>query len=221
MKSHGPLQIETFTDPSFAVNTFLLTIDGQPEAWIIDPGLPPIAEQLAAAITERDLTPTGILLTHCHADHLAGVTPLCERFPDLKLLAPRDEAHMLQDPEANLSAALGFEIVTPDAHQLIAPGDAIALGTHTLNVLDVAGHSPGGLAFYLPDLGIVFAGDALFARGIGRYDFPGSSGTRLIGNIRAHLLSLPDETIVYAGHGPATTIADERAHNPYLRGGLI
>ena len=81
----------------------------------------------------------------------------------------------------------------------------------------MAGHSPGGLAYYCASAGVVFTGDALFAGGIGRYDFPGSSGKRLLANIRRHLLTLPDETVVYSGHGPATTIADERDTNPYLQ----
>ncbi|HQL53327.1 MAG TPA: MBL fold metallo-hydrolase, partial [Phycisphaerae bacterium] len=90
------------------------------------------------------------------------------------------------------------------------------LGALTWQVLDVAGHSPGGLAFYCAAAGVVVTGDALFAGSIGRYDFPGSSGARLLANIRQHLLTLPPETVVYAGHGPATTIGDELETNPFL-----
>ena len=115
-----------------------------------------------------------------------------------------------------MSAALGFGIVTSPAERLLAPSDTLELGTSHWTALDVAGHSPAGLAYYSEQVGVVFTGDALFAGSIGRYDFPGSSGPRLLANIRQNLLTLPDATVVYSGHGPATTIAQERASNPFL-----
>lgn len=216
MHKHGPLQLEVFVEPMFQENALLLwTADG-PAAWLIDPGLPPQAEQMRAALQARQLTAEAILLTHCHADHIAGASELCASLDGVQLHAPRDEAHMLADPEANLSAPFGFNVTTPPAHRLLAPGDTLMLGTLAWQVRDVAGHSPGGLAFYCAEAGVVITGDALFAGSIGRYDFPGSSGARLLANIRQHLLTLPPETVVYAGHGPATTIGDELESNPFL-----
>jgi len=216
MHKHGPLQLEVFVEPMFQENALLLwTADG-PAAWLIDPGLPPHAEQMRAALRARQLTAAAILLTHCHADHIAGAGELCASLDGVQLYAPRDEEHMLSDPEANLSAPFGFNVTTPPAHRLLAPGETLTLGALTWQVLDVAGHSPGGLAFYCAAAGVVITGDALFAGSIGRYDFPGSSGARLLANIRQHLLTLPPETVVYAGHGPATTIGDELETNPFL-----
>lgn len=217
MITHGPLRIDVFVEPMFQESAYLLRTTDGPEAWIIDPGLPPQEKSIHAAIQRHGLRPQAIVLTHCHADHIAGAGGLCEAFPELKIWVPRAEQHMLTDPVANLSAPFGFEVVTPPAERLLAPGDELTLGSLTWYALDVAGHSPGGLAFYCPEVAVVFTGDTLFAGGIGRYDFPGSSGPRLLANIRRHLLSLPPETVVYSGHGSATTIGEERDTNPFLQ----
>ena len=221
MNTHGPLNIDIFVEPMFQENCLLLWTDGGPAAWIIDPGLPPQHSQILAAIEERGLTAEAILITHVHADHIAGVNPLCEQLPDVQLLAPRGEEGMLSDPVANLSRPFGFDVITPPASRLLEPGDELTLGTLAWQVLDVAGHSPAGLALYCQQAGVVIVGDALFAGGIGRTDFPGSSGPLLLENIRQNLLSLPDETVVYSGHGPTTTIIAERVSNPFLQGGFM
>ncbi|MFH1748179.1 MAG: MBL fold metallo-hydrolase [Planctomycetota bacterium] len=219
MKTHGPLNIEVFIEPSFQENGLLLwPVDGR-DCWIIDPGFSPQPDQLAAAVAERELTPQAVLLTHCHVDHLAGVPVICEKLPAAKLWVPRDEEHMPTDATENLSASLGMPISTPAVDRLIAPGDTLELGDLKWQVLDVGGHSPGGLAFYCQQAGVVIVGDALFAGSIGRYDFPGSSGERLLKNINENLLTLPEETVVYSGHGPDTTIGHERDTNPFLRPG--
>lgn len=220
MKTHGPLQLDVFIEPMFQENAYLLwTADG-PDAWIIDPGFPPQVAALTDAIRQHNLAPAAMVITHGHLDHIAGAAGLRDEFPDLRLLVPRDELHMLTDPAANLSAQLGLSVVAPEADQPLAPGDTLTLGPLTWRVLDVSGHSPGGLAYYCEQVGIVFSGDTLLAGGIGRTDFPGSSTNRLVSNIREQLLTLPDGTVVYSGHGPATTIARERDTNPFLREGL-
>lgn len=221
MKTHGNLSIATTVEPSFQENAFLLWTGNSPDAWVIDPGLPPQADQLAQLIRERELTLRAILLTHCHGDHLAGVSGMLDEFPDAQLWSPRDESHMLGDPNANLSAGFGIGVTAPDAHRLLDAGDQLTLGEIGWKVLDVGGHSPGGLAYYAAEAGVVIVGDALFAGSIGRYDFPGSDGRRLLDNIRRNLLTLPSSTIVYAGHGPATTIGTERQTNPCLQEGFF
>jgi len=221
MKTHGPLNIDGFVEPQFQENGYLLWPTDNPHAWIVDPGLPPQTTQIADAIQKHGLTASAILITHCHGDHIAGATELCETFPDLELYAPHAEEHMLTDTIANLSAPFGFHVVTPPAEKLLAPGDEMTLGSLTFRILDVSGHSPGGLAYYCPDAGIVLTGDALFAGSIGRTDFPGGSARQLLDNIRRNLLTLPEETLVYSGHGPPTTIAIERDSNPYLREGFL
>jgi glyoxylase-like metal-dependent hydrolase (beta-lactamase superfamily II) len=136
----------------------------------------------------------------------------------LPFASPRDEQHMLTDPHANLSSLFGLNLVLPPADRLVSPDETLELGRLTFQALRVAGHSPGGLAYFCAAAGVVFTGDALFAGDIGRTDFPGSSGKTLLDNIRKNLFSLPDDTVVYSGHGPATTIAHERATNPNFLG---
>jgi glyoxylase-like metal-dependent hydrolase (beta-lactamase superfamily II) len=216
MRTHGELCVEAFVEPTFGENAYLLWASGGLDAWVVDPGLPPHAQQIGRALRTRELTLRALLLTHCHADHIAGVDDLQREFPLAECWAPRGEERMLVDATANLSQPFGFSVEAPPASRLLAPGHRLELGALQWAVLDVAGHSPAGLAFYCASAGVVLTGDALFAGSIGRYDFPGSSGPRLLQNIRAQLLGLPDQTVVYSGHGPPTTIGIERETNPYL-----
>lgn len=224
MAQHSDLHVLVFTEPMFQQNALLLwpraadAPAGEPaEAWIIDPGLPPTPRNLTQKIAHLGVRPRRIVLTHCHIDHIAGIDAVMAAVPDLRISAPAAEAEMLTDPDLNLSAGAGFPISAPPADDLLEPGATLRLGPLEWRVLDVAGHSPGGLAFYCPAAGVVIGGDALFAGSIGRYDFPGSSGRLLIANIRRNLLTLPDETVLYSGHGPTTTIGRERLTNPYLQ----
>jgi len=216
MTQHGPLNIETFVEPMFQENGLLLWPQGQADCWFVDPGFPPQPEALAAAVHQHGLKPQAILLPHCHADHLAGVRLLQQKLPGTPLWAPRDEEHMLGDANANLSAPFGFSVTAPPADRLLSPNEQLDLGGLSWTVLDVGGHSPGGLAYYCPAAGVVIVGDALFAGSIGRHDFPGSSQRRLLRNIRENLLTLPPETVVYSGHGPTTTVAREKRYNPFV-----
>lgn len=217
MRTHGPLNIEIFVDNVFAENGLLLWCDDRPECWIVDPGFPPQPEEMAAAIEEHGLTPAAIMLTHCHPDHIVGVGPLRRLYPETPIAAPRGEEHMLTDPDANMSATMGVPITVPPADRLLEPGQVYKLGELEWKMLDVSGHSPAGLAFYCEEARVVIGGDALFSGGIGRYDFPGSSRERLLRNIVENLLSLPDETVLYSGHGGITTIGRERKNNLVLR----
>ncbi|TWT46112.1 putative metallo-hydrolase [Phycisphaerae bacterium RAS1] len=218
MQSHGPLRIEVFIEQMFQQNGLLVWCDGGRDCWIVDPGFPPQCDRIVQSVQQRELTPAALLLTHCHVDHIAGNKTVRAAFPAVPIWAPRAEREFLTDAEVNLSAQMGLPVTSPPADRLLAPRESLTLSDLSFDVLDVAGHSPGGLAYYCAAAGVAIVGDALFAGGIGRVDFPGSSGARLIGNIRKHLLSLPDDTIVYSGHGPTTTIGRERRSNPFLTG---
>ncbi|MGE0480821.1 MAG: MBL fold metallo-hydrolase [Phycisphaerae bacterium] len=217
MKAHGGVTIETFVEPMFSQNAYIVSHHAAGECWIVDPGFPPQAMQIRSAVQRRGLTPIAIVLTHGHPDHIAGVAALKEAYPGAAIVCPREEERMLHDPEANLSAMMGMAITTPPADRLVAVGDALELGASRWQALDVAGHSPGGLAYYCAAAKLALVGDALFFGSIGRYDFPGSDRGRLLRNIVNNLLTLPDDTAVYSGHGPATTIGHERKHNLTLR----
>lgn len=217
MIRHGDLCIDIFSDPLFGENGMLLRVAGDRQAWLIDPGLPPQPDQMRAALKHERLQPAAILLTHCHADHIAGVEPLREHFPDLPVVCPRGEELLLTDANANLSAAFGMPVAARPPQRLIAAGDILTLGRLEWRAIDVAGHSPAALGYYCAAAGVLIVGDAVFADSIGRTDFPHSDHERLLRNIRDHVLTLPPETVVYPGHGPTATVAQIQRHNRLLR----
>jgi glyoxylase-like metal-dependent hydrolase (beta-lactamase superfamily II) len=213
----GPIEYETFVEASFQQNGYVVRPVGEPACWIIDPGFPPQCDDICEYVREHSLAPAALVLTHAHADHIAGVDPVRENFPELPIWIHPDEEPLLRSAWLNLSAAFGMPVQSGHGGDaFLHHGDDIALGATTWRVLDVSGHSPGGIALYNRPAGIVIVGDALFAGSIGRHDFPHSDGRRLLRNIRESLLSLPDETVVLSGHGPETTIGRERKSNPYL-----
>jgi len=208
------MELHQFILGDFQTNAFVL-IDGD-ECWLVDPGFEP--DELIDFVRGRDLTPTRILLTHGHADHIAGVNALLGAWPGVPVCCPAADAEMLTEAWANLSATLGMPITCPPADELLTPGAVLRMNELSWQVLDTSGHTAGGVSFYCPQAGIAITGDALFAGGIGRTDFPGGDFDRLADNIRRNLYSLPPETKIYPGHGPASTIGAEKKHNPFVKG---
>jgi len=208
------LEIQTFALGDFQTNAYVL-IDGG-ECWIVDPGFEP--EKLVKFLRGRDLTPTRILLTHGHADHIAGINELLAAWPGVPIFCPAGDAKMLTDAGANLSGPFGMPVTSPPADKLVRAGDVLEMNDLCWQVLDTSGHTAGGVSYYCAQAGIVITGDALFAGGIGRTDFPGGDSPRLAENIRRNLYTLPPETSIYPGHGPGGTIGRERRFNPFVRG---
>ncbi len=193
-------------------NGYLVWDEESRQAYAIDPDL--TGGLLKATLEKQKLTLRGILLTHGHYDHIASVGALKGMYPEAKLAIHRLDAEKLADSQANLSAWQGQAITGPEADQLLEEGDELPLGGECLRVIHTPGHTPGSVCFYSP--GRLFSGDTLFCMGVGRWDFPGGDGQALIRGIREKLLVLPDDTQVFPGHGPATTIGAERMGNPYL-----
>ena len=181
---------------------------------IIDPGLE--AGELLEFLDKQKLNPIAVLLTHGHIDHIAGVADLRSRFPEIKVYIHKLDAQMLTEPNINLSVMTGSAFVTEAEDVSLKEPDIIDLAGVKLLVLHTPGHTPGGISLYSKEDGIVLVGDTLFADSIGRTDFPGGSMSQLLASVREKLFTLPEETQVYPGHGPATTIAAEKAHNPFF-----
>jgi glyoxylase-like metal-dependent hydrolase (beta-lactamase superfamily II) len=209
------LNIRTIVSMPFEENTYVIWRSGSRDCLVIDPGLQP--ELIVDCLREEGLTIRAILNTHGHADHIGGNAALKAMAPDAPLIIGVGDAIMLTDADANLSAGFGLPITSPPADRTVREGETIELAGLKLNVLDIPGHSPGHVVFVQEGSPTqVFGGDVLFRGSIGRYDFPGSNGALLLQGIRRKLFTLPDDTVVYPGHGPVTTVGHEKKTNPFL-----
>lgn len=213
--------IETILSMPFAQNSYIVWKDDGSECFVVDPGFEP--ELILAALSKRGLRPVAILNTHGHADHIAGNGAMKDEFPGAPLIIGIGDQPMLADPMLNLSALGGVAVVSPPADQTVREGDVLDLLGLQWLVREIPGHSPGHVVFIWNDseAPVVLGGDVLFAGGIGRFDFPGGDGNLLVHGIRQKLYSLPDQTIVYPGHGEPTTIGEEKATNPFTRGNVV
>ena len=209
------MKIEYLILGGYQTNCYILRKDDSAkDCLIIDPGLE--AAELIEFLDEQKLNPVAVVLTHGHIDHIAGLAELRSRFGKIKVYIHNHDAEMLTEPNINLSTMSGIAFVTDAEDVSLKERDVIDLAGVKLLVLHTPGHTPGGISLYSKDAGVVFVGDTLFAESIGRTDFPGGSMSQLLNNVREKLFTLPDDTEVYPGHGPATTIGAEKAHNPFF-----
>jgi glyoxylase-like metal-dependent hydrolase (beta-lactamase superfamily II) len=188
--------------------------DAATDCVVIDTGLD--GRDMVTFLAKQQLEPAAVILTHGHVDHIVGLSDLRQEFPEFKVYIHKLDAGLLSDPQANLSSFSGMAFTTVPADVLLDDGDVIKEAGLTFEVIHTPGHTPGGICLYAEADGVLFAGDTLFADGVGRTDFPGGSSTQLLESIRTRLLTLPDDTAVYPGHAMRTTIGRERAHNPFL-----
>ncbi len=210
------LLVKVFTFNPVQENTYLL-YNEQKECMIIDPGCyyDEEKETLASFIGSNALTPKLLLNTHCHLDHVFGNKWVAEKY-GLKLHLHEKEKPVLDyAPASGLMWNLPFDNYKGDV-LYIRENDRITLGEDTLDVLFTPGHSPGSVAFYCRQQQFLIGGDVLFRMSIGRTDLPGGDHSTLLNSIRSELFALPDETVVYPGHGEQTTIGFEKKHNPYV-----
>lgn len=209
----GPLTIRTFTSRIFGQNAYLVGCAETGEWVAIDPGGE--AEAMVGALDEAGGRPEAILLTHAHLDHLEGVAVLAARFDAPIHLHPSDRP--LYDAAPQQAAMFGHQVRTPPPPDAdLSDGQVFRFGACELEVRHVPGHSPGHVLLYSEAAGVAFVGDVVFAGSIGRTDLPGGDLQQLMRSIRERVLTLPDATRLYTGHGPVTTVARERDTNPFL-----
>ena len=211
------LKIKSFVFSPIQENTYLLYNEFN-ECLIIDPGcyFPEEKDELKAFITQSGLTARMLLNTHCHLDHVFGNKFIAESY-ELTLQLHEKEKHMLElAPTSGLMYDMPFDNYVGE-YIYVKEGDIVKLGDDELKVIEAPGHSPGHICFYCAKQNFIISGDVLFNRSIGRTDLPGGNLETLLKNIREKLFVLPDETIVYSGHGAVTTIGEEKKYNPFLQ----
>ncbi|HOK94979.1 MAG TPA: MBL fold metallo-hydrolase [Anaerohalosphaeraceae bacterium] len=210
------MHIDTLVMGDFQTNCYCVRPDASAgSCLVIDPGLEP--EPLVQFLTNKTIKVEAIILTHGHADHIGGVETLRQYWPDVQVAIHKDDASMLTDPADNLSILAGYMVQARPAEVLLDSEDVYyqAAGLR-FKILHTPGHTPGGICLYASEDGVLFSGDTLFAGSVGRTDFPGGNYALLIQMITQKLLVLPDQTRIYPGHGPATTLRNEKKFNPFL-----
>lgn len=209
--------IQVFALGAFETNCMIVT-DATPQpgkpCLIVDCGYEP--DLLLDTVHSQGLVPQRVILTHAHADHIAGLLELHRRLGPVPIFVHHREEQWLSDPMLNLSAALGLSITAPLPSGLLAHGDKVPIGQVTFEIRETPGHSPGGISLIHAPSNTAIVGDSLFNGSVGRTDFPGSSFETLAHSIRTQLYTLDQRTRVYPGHGPSTTIGHEMKTNPFV-----
>jgi hydroxyacylglutathione hydrolase len=211
------IQVVTFTFNPVQENTYVLTNE-KGQALIIDPGCYFSAEEktLQNYLQENSYTPVQLINTHCHLDHVFGNDFVAKKYGLELFIHPNEEMMLQYAPASGALYGLTFTNYNGRLHYLNA-GDTIRFGDDELKVLFAPGHSPGSIVLYCKAQHFVIGGDVLFKASIGRTDLPGGDPSQLAQSIRSQLYTLPDETIVYPGHGEPTTIGYEKKHNPFVK----
>ncbi len=210
------LYLKSFCFNPFQQNTYVL-YDEQGTAFFIDPGNSTSSEhaQLKMFIDEKNLTPTRLLLTHAHLDHVLGNRFVFDTYGLLPEVHPDDEFFIERMEQSAAMYGVSCE-PSPMPKEFLKHGQLIALGNYQLECIHSPGHSPGSISFFIRDQKILISGDVLFRESIGRSDLPKGDHATLLESIQARIFPLGDEVKVFSGHGPSTTIAHERSHNPFL-----
>lgn len=210
------IRVRAFTGGGFGENGYVVTCERAGVAVVVDPGA--ATGRMLAALAADGTPVEAVLLTHAHLDHVEGVHLMREAFPQVPVwMHPRDLRLYQALPEQ--AAAFGLTLhPQPDPDRELAHGQTFAFGACAFEVRFTPGHSPGHVIFVAHEARLALVGDVVFQGSIGRTDLPGGDFYTLMASIREQVMTLPDDTVLHPGHGPATTVGDERAGNPFLVG---
>lgn len=207
--------LEGITVGPFQENCYIVGDEATGEGALVDPG--DEAARITLAVEQTQLEIGSIILTHSHIDHVMAVAELAEEYSCPVLLHAEAEEMLKALPQQ--AAMFGVKVgKVPAVDRYIESGETLEVGGLRLRSLYTPGHAPGHLSFHVESEGLVLSGDAVFAGSVGRVDLPGGNMEVLMKSIREEILILPDETRLYPGHGPATTVGEERVNNPFLNG---
>lgn len=209
------MRIIPFECGPVATNAYLVFNEGESAAVVIDAPMDSI-EPLAEAAQREGVEPQALILTHTHWDHTADAAKMKRRWPEMIVYVHPDDEYRLVEPMKHSVWPLPFTLEPLNADRHLHAGDRFELEGIEFDILHTPGHTEGGVCLLEKSEEVVFVGDTLFAGSVGRTDLPGGDWGTLLTSIRTQLLSLPDNTAVYPGHGPATTIGDEKEMNPFL-----
>lgn len=205
--------VEKLVVGAVMTNCYIVSDENTGDALVIDPGAE--ARKISAKLREKERKVRAVLLTHGHFDHMMAARELCREF-SARLYCLEEEKELLMDPEMNAGRMFRFECAEiPD--ETFRGGQRLEFGSLACTVIATPGHTKGGACFYFEKEGVLFSGDTLFLESVGRTDFPTGNGRALVQSIRERLFPLPEETKVYPGHGPATTIGYEKRNNYYVQ----
>jgi hydroxyacylglutathione hydrolase len=208
--------IATIVSHPFEQNTYVARLKDRNDCVVIDPGLEPA--KILHHLDQAKLVPSAILNTHGHSDHIGGNAAMKQRWPDCPLVIGEADAAKLTDPWLNLSANFGVPLVSPAADVTVNDGDTYEAAGFEWQVRAIPGHTTGQVVYLWEgaEPPVVFVGDVIFAGSVGRTDLPDGSLRQQLFGIRSKLFTLPDETILYPGHGPSTTVGEEKRNNPFV-----
>jgi hydroxyacylglutathione hydrolase len=213
-RSVQPLEVHAYTGGAFAENSYLVVSPGPRRAVVVDPGA--AASELIADAERLGVAIDAIYLTHGHVDHVEGIPTILERMSVPIHLHPADLPLYRWAERLAIDWGIKLDGPLPTPDYEIMAGESLSVDDHLLEVRFAPGHAPGHVIFYSKDSGFALVGDVIFKGGIGRTDLPGGDYKQLFESIRREVLSLPDDTRLLSGHGPETTVRDERYGNPFL-----